>query len=144
MNAYVIEHANGLILFDTGQDRASVTDERYFPGGFTGYLYDRLAGFDIGEQDNLTARLATLGYSPPMSAPRSCRTCTRTISAGWPSWPAPTCWSRPPNGPNWPSPARSCAASCAATSSCPDCTGARSAPNPPAAPRWRRSPSRWM
>ncbi len=41
MNAYVIEHANGLILFDTGQDRASVTDERYFPGGFTGYLYDR-------------------------------------------------------------------------------------------------------
>jgi N-acyl homoserine lactone hydrolase len=31
INAYVIEHANGLLLFDTGQDRASVTDASYFP-----------------------------------------------------------------------------------------------------------------
>ncbi len=64
MNVYVIEHAKGLILFDTGQDRASVADSTYFPGGLTGYLYDRLARFDIGEQDTLTAQLATLGYSP--------------------------------------------------------------------------------
>jgi N-acyl homoserine lactone hydrolase len=64
MNVYVIEHAKGLILFDTGQNRASVTDSTYFPGGLTGYLYDRLARFDIGEQDTLTAQLATLGYSP--------------------------------------------------------------------------------
>jgi hypothetical protein len=27
INVYFIEHANGLLLFDTGQDRASVTDE---------------------------------------------------------------------------------------------------------------------
>jgi N-acyl homoserine lactone hydrolase len=65
VNVYVIEHAKGLILFDTGQDRASVTDEAYFPGGFTGLIYDRLARFDIGEQDTLTAQLATLGYTPP-------------------------------------------------------------------------------
>ena len=26
-NVYVIEHARGLLLFDTGQDRASVTDD---------------------------------------------------------------------------------------------------------------------
>jgi N-acyl homoserine lactone hydrolase len=64
VNVYVIEHAKGLVLFDTGQDRASVTDDTYFPGGLTGYLYDRLARFDIGEQDTLTAQLATLGYSP--------------------------------------------------------------------------------
>jgi hypothetical protein len=32
INVYVIEHSNGLILFDTGQDRASVTDGSYFPG----------------------------------------------------------------------------------------------------------------
>jgi N-acyl homoserine lactone hydrolase len=64
MNVYVIEHARGLILFDTGQDRASVTDSAYFPSGLTGYLYDRLARFDIGENDTLTAQLATLGYSP--------------------------------------------------------------------------------
>jgi hypothetical protein len=35
-NVYVIEHANGLVLFDTGQDRASVTDDAYFRGRFTG------------------------------------------------------------------------------------------------------------
>jgi N-acyl homoserine lactone hydrolase len=64
INAYVIEHAKGLILFDTGQDRASVTDDSYFPGGFTGYLYDRLARFHIGAEDTLTAQLATLGYAP--------------------------------------------------------------------------------
>ena len=64
INVYVIEHTNGLILFDTGQDRASVTDPAYFPGGATGSLYDRLARFDIGEDDTLTAQLAALGYAP--------------------------------------------------------------------------------
>jgi len=64
VNVYVIEHTRGLVLFDTGQDRASVTDGHYFPGGLTGYLYGRLARFDIGEQDTLTAQLATLGYAP--------------------------------------------------------------------------------
>jgi N-acyl homoserine lactone hydrolase len=64
INVYVIEHARGLILFDTGQDRASVTDTAYFPGGVTGYLYNRLARFDIGADDTLTAQLAALGYGP--------------------------------------------------------------------------------
>ena len=64
INVYVIEHARGVILFDTGQDRASVTDDGYFPGGVTGYLYNRLARFEISEDDTLTARLATLGYAP--------------------------------------------------------------------------------
>jgi glyoxylase-like metal-dependent hydrolase (beta-lactamase superfamily II) len=64
INVYVIEHANGLILFDTGQDRASVTDRAYFPGGATGYLYRRLARFDVGPDDTLTAQLAGLGYAP--------------------------------------------------------------------------------
>jgi N-acyl homoserine lactone hydrolase len=36
INAYVIEHRDGIVLFDTGQDRASVTDPGYFPGGATG------------------------------------------------------------------------------------------------------------
>lgn len=64
INAYVVEHAKGLLLFDTGQDRASVTDDAYFPGGVTGFLYDRLARFQIGEAETLAARLATLGYTP--------------------------------------------------------------------------------
>jgi N-acyl homoserine lactone hydrolase len=64
INVYVVEHARGLILFDTGQDRASVTDDTYFPGGLAGHLYDRLARFDIGAHETLTAQLATLGYAP--------------------------------------------------------------------------------
>lgn len=63
INVYVIEHAKGLVLFDTGQDRASVTDDSYFPGGFTGVIYDRLARFHIGEDETLDRQLATLGYS---------------------------------------------------------------------------------
>lgn len=62
INTYVIEHRNGLVLFDTGQDRASVTDPTYFPSGFTGLLYDRLARFDIGPDQTLTRQLAALGH----------------------------------------------------------------------------------
>jgi glyoxylase-like metal-dependent hydrolase (beta-lactamase superfamily II) len=63
INVYVIEHVDGLLLFDTGQDRASVTDESYFPNGFTGVIYDRLAKFHIGEEETLDAQLGTLGYA---------------------------------------------------------------------------------
>ena len=64
LNAYVIEHNRGLFLFDTGQDRASVTDPSYFPRGFTGFLYGRLARFHIGQDETLTAQLAATGYAP--------------------------------------------------------------------------------
>jgi N-acyl homoserine lactone hydrolase len=62
INAYVIEHREGVVLFDTGQDIASITNPRYFPGGPTGYLYDRLARFAIGPAETLTAGLRRLGY----------------------------------------------------------------------------------
>jgi glyoxylase-like metal-dependent hydrolase (beta-lactamase superfamily II) len=64
INAYVIEHREGLVLFDTGQDRASVTDPGYFPGGLNGLVYSRLARFDIGPGDTLTAGLRHLGHRP--------------------------------------------------------------------------------
>lgn len=62
INTYVIEHRDGLVLFDTGQDRASVTDPGYFPSGFTGVIYHRLARFDIGPDQTLTRRLAAVGH----------------------------------------------------------------------------------
>jgi N-acyl homoserine lactone hydrolase len=62
INVYVIEHRDGLVLFDTGQDRRSVTDPEYFPGGLTGLVYSRLAKFDIGPDETLQAGLAGLGY----------------------------------------------------------------------------------
>jgi len=51
------------VLFDTTQDRASVTEPDYFPGGFTKVLYDRLARFEIGPTETLTAGIDRLGYS---------------------------------------------------------------------------------
>ena len=62
INVYVIEHRDGLVLFDTGQDRASVTDPNYFPTGLVGLAYSRLARFAIGERQTLTAQLAALGH----------------------------------------------------------------------------------
>lgn len=64
INVYVIEHEQGLVIVDSGQDRASVTDPRaYFPGGLVGWAYGRLARFDIPESESLAAGLARLGYS---------------------------------------------------------------------------------
>ena len=47
INVYVIDHPDGLVLFDTGQDRRSVTDPGYFPGGLAGWGFRRLAQFGI-------------------------------------------------------------------------------------------------
>ena len=62
INVYVIEHSQGLVLFDTGQDRRSTTDADYFPGGFVGHNYRRLARFDIPANASLTEQLQALGY----------------------------------------------------------------------------------
>ncbi|MEV4571281.1 N-acyl homoserine lactonase family protein [Nonomuraea sp. NPDC049419] len=62
INVYVIEHRDGVVLFDTGQDRASVTDPAYFPGGLNGLVYSRLAKFEIGPTETLAAGLSGLGY----------------------------------------------------------------------------------
>lgn len=62
INVYVVEHREGLVLFDTGQDRASVTDPDYFPGGLNGRIYSRLAKFDIGPGETLAAGLGKLGH----------------------------------------------------------------------------------
>lgn len=63
IQAFVIEHDDGLVLFDTGQDRASVTDPGYFPGGVVGAMYRRTAQADIPEDQTLTAGLERLGYA---------------------------------------------------------------------------------
>jgi N-acyl homoserine lactone hydrolase len=64
INVYVVEHTDGVMLFDTGQDRASVTDPTYFPDGPVGLIYRRLARFEVSEDETLTAGLARLGYRP--------------------------------------------------------------------------------
>ena len=62
INVYVIEHERGLVLFDTGQDRRSVTERDYFPSGAAGHVFQRLAKFEIAPDETLGRRLASLGY----------------------------------------------------------------------------------
>jgi len=64
INVYVIEHERGLVLFDTGQDRGSVTAPDYFPGGLSGHLYARLAQFAIRPGETLSERLRGISYEP--------------------------------------------------------------------------------
>ena len=92
INVYVIEHEEGLVLFDTGQDRRSVTDPDYFPKGFAGHIYARLAKFDVPPEDTLSEGLRGLGYGSRTCASRCSRTCTKTTSAACRSWPRPRSW----------------------------------------------------
>ena len=62
VNVFVVEHRDGLVLFDTGQDRAAVTDPGYFPSGPTGLIYSRVARFDVPEGQTLPVQLAKLGH----------------------------------------------------------------------------------
>jgi glyoxylase-like metal-dependent hydrolase (beta-lactamase superfamily II) len=62
INVYVIEHTDGVVVYDTGQDRASVTDPSYFPDGANGVIYRRLARFHVSQDETLTAGLERLGY----------------------------------------------------------------------------------
>ena len=65
INVYVIEHTDGVVVFDTGQDRASVTDPAYFPGGPVGALYRRLARFDIPADATCPPGSPTSATPPP-------------------------------------------------------------------------------
>lgn len=63
INVYVVKHEQGIVVFDTGQDRASVTNPDYFPKGLVGWLYARLAKFKIAEGETFIAGLANLSVS---------------------------------------------------------------------------------
>jgi N-acyl homoserine lactone hydrolase len=63
IHVFVIEHEDGLILFDSGQDRASLTDRDYYPSSpVMRLVYRRLAQFEIGSNETVSAQLAVLGY----------------------------------------------------------------------------------
>ena len=65
IHVFVIEHDDGLILFDSGQDRASVTDPDYYPSSpVMRLVYRRLARFEIGPNETVSVQLTALGYKP--------------------------------------------------------------------------------
>ncbi len=63
INVFVIEHDQGLVLFDTGQDAASVSDPDYYPRtGLAATIYRHTAEFEIRPDETVTEQLRKLGY----------------------------------------------------------------------------------
>jgi N-acyl homoserine lactone hydrolase len=64
INVYVVDHDGGLVLFDTGQDRAVVTDPDYYPDPVTAFFYRHIfRNIRIGPEDTLPVQLERAGYS---------------------------------------------------------------------------------
>jgi N-acyl homoserine lactone hydrolase len=63
IHVFVIEHDRGLVLFDAGQDLASLTDPGYYPASpLMRLIYRRLARFEMGPHETVSAQLGALGY----------------------------------------------------------------------------------
>jgi glyoxylase-like metal-dependent hydrolase (beta-lactamase superfamily II) len=60
VNVFVVEHADGLLLFDTGQT-ARATERGHFPWW---YPFFRLARFELEPGDEAATQLALLGHAP--------------------------------------------------------------------------------
>jgi glyoxylase-like metal-dependent hydrolase (beta-lactamase superfamily II) len=61
IHVFVIEHEQGLVLFDTGMDRRAVTDPNYFPDKITAFFMDHIFAFHLGPEDTLTRQLQIAG-----------------------------------------------------------------------------------
>lgn len=59
---FVIDHADGLVLFDTGMDRRAIIDPSYWPDKVTAFFMRRIFRFHQGPQDTLAHQLAFAGY----------------------------------------------------------------------------------
>lgn len=64
INAFLIRHREGLVLFDTGLDPAIKTDPDYIRQRIGKVLVDRIFQFDIGPEDGLGRQLDGRGVNP--------------------------------------------------------------------------------
>ncbi len=70
LNVFVIEHDDGLVLFDTGMDPAAATDPDYWTvagdwaDSVVRWFLDRVFRFEIGPDDGLGTQLRNAGYRP--------------------------------------------------------------------------------
>lgn len=64
INAYALEHRDGLVLFDTGIDPAIVSDPSYIDSALGRFLLNKIFRLDITPEDALGARLEALGFAP--------------------------------------------------------------------------------
>ena len=64
INAFLIRHRDGLVMFDTGLDPAIKTDPDYIEQAVGRYLVDRIFQFEIGPEDKLGQQLKKRGVDP--------------------------------------------------------------------------------
>ena len=64
LNVFIIEHGDGLVLFDTGMDPAAGSDPAYWPDRITRWFLGRIFRFEIDAHDRLGDRLEGAGYRP--------------------------------------------------------------------------------
>lgn len=64
INAYLLEHRDGLVLFDTGMSPAIVSDPSYIPSSIGRFFLNRVFRLHIGPEDSLSHRLRALGFDP--------------------------------------------------------------------------------
>lgn len=65
IHTWLIEHPEGLILVDTGELNAAITDEEFFacdPGN--DFFYSTMLRFAVEPEEELDAQLELLGYAP--------------------------------------------------------------------------------
>ena len=63
INVFIIEHRDGLVLFDTGLDRAILTDPDYYPDSVTSFFVHHIFKLHMRPEDTLTEQLKRAGYS---------------------------------------------------------------------------------
>lgn len=64
INAFVIEHRDGLILFDTGLDPAIASDPHYISQAIGRFLLRKIFKLHIGSKDSLGQKLEIAGIKP--------------------------------------------------------------------------------
>lgn len=63
INACVLEHRDGLVLFDTGMDPAIASDPDYISSAIGRFLLRKIFRLHIGPEDALSKKLQALGFS---------------------------------------------------------------------------------
>lgn len=63
INVYVLEHRDGIVLFDAGLDPAIVSNQNYISSAIGRFFMRRLFRLHIGPNDTATRNLGTLGYA---------------------------------------------------------------------------------
>ena len=63
INVFLLEHRDGLVLFDTGLDPAIATDPNYINSVIGRFLLHRIFRLHMGPEDALDNQLANLGFA---------------------------------------------------------------------------------